>query len=84
VAGREYVIPGHEDGYAITVNGPSGWEGLKIVATMNPIELGMHFEGAAKEIQIENQRSFVTRLGTELSRTQAEDWSEGSWAFFIK
>jgi len=31
--GKEYVIPGPNDEFAIQVDGPSGWEGLKIIAT---------------------------------------------------
>ena len=82
--GREYVVPASGDPYTIPVGGPKGWEGLKIVATLKPLDLGVKPGGAATQIDFDQRSAFARRLGDELRRLKPEEWTVGTWAFRVK
>jgi hypothetical protein len=82
--GREYVVPAPGDPYTIPVSGPKGWEGIKIVATLRPLDLGVKPGGAAVQIDFDQRAAFARRLGDELRRLKPEEWGVGTWAFRVR
>ncbi|NQT19253.1 MAG: DUF4384 domain-containing protein, partial [Planctomycetes bacterium] len=83
VGGKEHVIPDPADGYEIPVSGPAGWEGLKVIATVRPIDLGIEVKGPAIKIDDTQQREFVKKLADQLRKMRPQDWAEGAWEFFV-
>ena len=60
------------------------WEGLKIVATLDRLDLGIRAHGPATQVKRGDQKGFADNLGAGLSKLRAQDWAEGTWAFFVK
>jgi len=81
-AGQEHVVPAQGAAYAIRVGGPAGWEGLKIVASSVPLDLGTCVRDAPG-IKQDGQVLFVERLAEGIRRLRPQDWAENTWAFFV-
>ena len=82
-AGREYTLP--ESGlYAVKASGPEGWEGLRALATVRPLDTGAAPVGAFKRLDSEAREALLKRVGEQLPRLAPKDWAEGAWVFYIE
>lgn len=81
--GKVYTLP-ESDLYRIRVKGPSGWEGLRIVTTRKPLDLGALPPGLDTRDAPKDRETFLERLGGRVRRLPADEWAEASWVFHIE
>lgn len=85
VADRIYRIPERNAPFSIHVNGPTGVEGIKAIATLTQVSLG---EAGPESVfrlfeEPRNQREFASALLSRIESMHPSEWDVGEWTFRI-
>jgi hypothetical protein len=79
------AVPGRDAPFTIAVNGPSGVEGIKVIATRKPLSLTLPERGkvfAALGTR-ETQEQFTRSLVSQIEKLNHDEWDTAEWTFRI-
>lgn len=85
LADRTYRIGGRTAPFAIEVTGPAGVEGVKAVATLQPLNVGEDQSGSDFVIfdRPQSQEAFASALVAQIEKLDPSTWDVGEWTFPI-